>query len=230
MVPPSPSLYSSLILRFHTFKPGGHRTTGGHPSAAAGFNFLPRCQPQTCPGTCPRSAPQARAASPAFLPAAPAGTAPGASAGASTPRPSVPDDAGGGQRSGPAPGEAADAAGRGCMPGQSCTSPLAYHKRLGKRRARAGRVTAPTCGHPVPVPTHAPRPSVHALVCATPGQCGPCKFTMLAVRRVHRAPRASGIPGRRGAFTRRESRAGGGGEDREVSGERNNWPRAVKTK
>lgn len=90
---------------------------GGHPSFAAGFNFLPRCQPQTCPGTCPRSAPQARAASPAFLSAAPAGTAPGASAGASTPRPSVPDDAGGGQRSGPAPAEAADAAGRGCVPG-----------------------------------------------------------------------------------------------------------------
>lgn len=137
-VPPTPpSLRSSLILRFHTFKPGGHRTRGGgHPSAAAGFNFLPRCQPQTCPGTCPRSAPQARAASPAFLSAAPAGTAPGASAGASTPRPSVPDDAGGGQRSGPAPAEDADAAGRGCMPGQSCTSPLADHKRLGKRAGK----------------------------------------------------------------------------------------------
>lgn len=154
-------LHSSLndppLSDFQARRPPHRGGWGGNLSAAAGLNFPPRCQPQTCPGTCPRSAPQARAASPAFLPPAPAGTAPGASAGASTPRPSVPDDAGGGQRSGPAPAEAADAAGRGRTPGQSCTSPWPTTNDKGNGRAREGGVAAPTCGHRVPGPTHALR-------------------------------------------------------------------------
>lgn len=141
---PPPALSTQLSndppLSYFQARRPPHPRGGGHLSAAAGFNFPPRCQPQTCPGTCPRSARQARAASPAFLPPAPARTAPGASAGASTPRPSVPDDAGGGQRSGPAPAEAADAAGRGRTPGQSCTSPWPTTNDKGNGRARGAEL------------------------------------------------------------------------------------------
>lgn len=167
-----PFLHSSLmILRFQTFKPGGHRTRGhgkGGPQRRCGFQLstavpapnLPRDMPAQCSAGA-RCLPRL----PPSLPPAPAGTAPGASAGASTPCPSVPDDAGGGQRSGPAPAEAADAAGRGRTPGQSCTSPWPTTNDKGNGQAREGGVAAPTYGPPGPWPhTRAARPLVHALV------------------------------------------------------------------
>lgn len=229
--PRSPSLHSSLILCFHTFKPRGHRTPrgGGTPAPLRVSTFHRVASPKPAPGHA-RAVLDRRAPPPPLssLPRQPGQSRERARAPAPpvhlfSMTPAAGSARGPRQQKPPMPrGGGARRASLAQAPGRPQTT-----------RETAGKGRPSYCSYlrpPGPWPHTRATAFGSSVSLCHPRQCGPCKFTMLAVRRIHRAPWESGIPRRRGAFTRGESCAGGGGEDREVSGERNNWPRAVKTK